>query len=110
MFTLEIIKDTDPDYPECFDIKLHYDDGDFTVDFEPEQSDLIKYVDLEKDEELASGGANGEFSLSWDGPKILFVSASYGSGNKGRKVTGMNKTPERMASLMSCLKEWKALF
>ena len=107
-FRLEVIRHEDDD-GVYHDITLHYTDGDLNVAFAPEDPDHIKSVNLDKGI-FDTSPSNGSFGLSWSGKVIMIDVARYGDGQGGSTTTTIAKTPERMESLMACLKQWQALY
>ena len=105
----QLVLKEDKEY-NTYDVSLKYSDDRISLTLEPEYPECIVDVNLDTDCRLDSSPSNGEFYLAWDSKSIFLSVAKYGDGQGGSLTVTINRTPEVMASLMKCLKEWQDVF
>lgn len=89
---------------------LQYSGADMTITFEPENPHQLADVNLDKDVQFTCRTVNGTYTLNWVGNVISIEIEKYGIHTSGSMVVAIDKTPEKMLSLMTCLKKWQSLY
>jgi hypothetical protein len=109
MFTLEVIPFIAANANEDSTIKLRYD-GDVRISMSPEEPQQITGINFDVDTSFSTCTSNGEWSIDWTSDFIVMTVAKFGDGGGGDLNVSIKKTPEIMASFMSCMRKWSARY